>query len=80
MNKSDLIRELHERMNKQVSMKDLDQIVETMFAIMSEKLKAGDEVQLADFGTFSFKASSVKSIAEFLPKQRKKEVASKARY
>ena len=44
MNKSDLIRELHERMNKQVSMKDLDQIVETMFAIMSEKLKAGEEL------------------------------------
>jgi nucleoid DNA-binding protein len=72
MNKAELIRELHERMNKQVSMKDLDQIVETMFTIMSEKLKSVEEVQLADFGTFSFKSSSVKSIAEFLPKQRKK--------
>jgi nucleoid DNA-binding protein len=50
MNKAELIRELHERMNKQVSMKDLDQIVETMFTIMSEKLKSGEEVQLADFG------------------------------
>jgi nucleoid DNA-binding protein len=72
MNKAELIRDLHERMNKQVSMKDLDQIVEAMFTIMSEKLKSGEEVQLADFGTFSFKSSSVKSIAEFLPKQRKK--------
>jgi nucleoid DNA-binding protein len=72
MNKSDLIREVHERMGKNVSMKDLDQIVDAMLGIMSEKLKVGEEVQLADFGTFSFKSSSVKTIAEFLPKKKKK--------
>jgi nucleoid DNA-binding protein len=37
---------------------------------MSEKLKAGEEVQLADFGTFALKSSSVKTIAEFLPKKK----------
>lgn len=72
MNKSDLIREVHERMGKKVTMKDLDQIVDAMLDVISEKLKAGDEVQLADFGTFSFKSSSVKTIAEFLPKKMKK--------
>jgi len=70
MNKSDLIREVHERMNKKITMKDLDQIFDAMLAIMSEKLKAGEEVQLADFGTFALKSSSVKTIAEFLPKKK----------
>ena len=72
MNKSDLIREVYERIDKKVSMKDLDQIFDAMLIIMSDKLRAGEEIQLADFGTFSFKASSVKTIAEFLPKKKKK--------
>lgn len=70
MNKSELIREVHERMGKKVSMKELDQIVDAMLAIMSDKLKAGEEVQLADFGTFALKSSSVMTIAEFLPKKK----------
>ena len=70
MNKSELIREVHERMGKKVSMKELDLIVDAMLAIMSDKLKAGEEVQLADFGTFALKSSSVKTIAEFLPKKK----------
>jgi len=72
MNKSDLIREVYERIDKKVSMKDLDQILDAMLIIMSDKLRAGEEIQLADFGTFAFKASSVKTIAEFLPKKKKK--------
>jgi nucleoid DNA-binding protein len=70
MNKSDLIREVHERMDKKITMKDLDQIFDAVLAIMSDKLKAGEEVQLADFGTFALKSSSVKTIAEFLPKNK----------
>ena len=53
-------------------MKDLDQIFDAMLIIMSDKLRAGEEIQLADFGTFAFKASSVKTIAEFLPKKKTK--------
>ena len=72
MNKSDLIREVYERIDKKVSMKDLDQIFDAMLIIMSDKLRAGEEIQLADFGTFAFKSSSVKTIAEFLPNKKKK--------
>lgn len=70
MNKSELIREVHERIARKVSMKDLDQVVDAMLEIMSDKLKVGDEVQLADFGTFALKSTSVKTIAEFLPKKK----------
>ena len=73
MNKSDLIREVHERMGKKVSMKDLDQIVDAMLGIMSEKLKAGEEVQLADFGTFGLSSSVLKS----LPKVQNFSLAKK---
>ncbi len=70
MNKSDLIREVHERMDKRVSLKDIDQIVDAMLEIMSEKLKAGEEIQLADFGTFSLTKFAVKP-AEFHTRKQK---------
>lgn len=70
MNKSELIREVHERMDKKMTLKDIDAMVDVMLLVMSERLKAGEEVQLADFGTFALKTSSVKTIAEFLPKKK----------
>lgn len=75
MNKAELIREIHERIGKKSSMRDVGEIVDAMLSVMSNKLKAGEEVQLSDFGTFSFKASSVKTIAEFLPKKKKESSA-----
>ena len=70
MNKSDLIREVHERMGKKVSMKDLDQILDAMLGIMSEKLKAGEEVQLAEFGTFALTKFAVKPAEVHTRKQK----------
>jgi len=60
MNKSELIREVHERTDKNITLKDLDLIVNTMIEIMSEKLKQGEEIQLSDFGTFSLPENVVK--------------------
>ena len=64
MNKSELIREVHERTNKKIALKDLDLMVNTMIEVMSEKLKQGEESQLADFGTFSVAGKSIKSLKE----------------
>lgn len=64
MNKSELIREVHERTNKKIALKDLDLMVNTMIEVMSEKLKQGEEIQLADFGTFSLASKSIKSLKE----------------
>jgi len=63
MNKSELIREVHERTNKKIALKNLDLMVNTMIEVMSEKLKKGEEIQLADFGTFSLSSSVIKSVA-----------------
>jgi nucleoid DNA-binding protein len=70
MNKSELIRAVHERMDKKVSLKELDGIVDAILAIMSDKLKAGEEVQLADFGTFAQTKFAVKP-AEIQTRKKK---------
>jgi len=64
MNKSELVREMHERTGKKLSLKDLDLMVNSMIEIMSEKLKKGEEIQLANFGTFSVASKSIKSLNE----------------
>lgn len=64
MNKSDLIREVHERMDKKMTMKDIDQMVDVMLQVMSERLKSGEEVQLADFGTFGVSSAVMKSVVK----------------
>jgi nucleoid DNA-binding protein len=64
MNKSELIREVHQRMDKKIALKDIDSMVNSLIEIMSEKLKQGEEIQLADFGTFSLAKKTIKSISE----------------
>ena len=60
MNKSELVREMHERTGKKLSLKDLDLMVNSMIEIMSEKLKKGEEIQLDDFGTFGLSSNVMK--------------------
>ena len=64
MNKTEIIREVHQRMGKKVTLKDIDSMVNSLIEIMSEKLKQGEEIQLADFGTFSLAKKTIKSISE----------------
>jgi nucleoid DNA-binding protein len=64
MNKSELIREVHQRMDKKIALKDIDSTVNSIIEIMSEKLKQGEEIQLADFGTFSLAKKTIQSISE----------------
>jgi nucleoid DNA-binding protein len=70
MNKSELVRAVYESKSTKLSMIEIDAVISEMLSIMSDKLKAGEEVQLADFGTFALKSSSVKTISEFLPKKK----------
>ena len=64
MNKSELVREVYERMNKKIPMKDVDLMLDVMLRVMSEKLKSGEEVQLAEFGTFSLADRTIKPITK----------------
>ena len=62
MTKDDLIRELYKNLSEKHTLKDLNLIVDEIFNIMAEKLKKGEEVQLADFGTFSVADKTIKSV------------------
>jgi len=64
MNKTEIIREVHQRMGKKVTLKDIDSMVNSLIEIMSENLKKGEEIQLADFGTFSLAKKTITSISE----------------
>jgi nucleoid DNA-binding protein len=70
MNKSDLIREVHQRMNKKIALKDIDAIVTSLFEVMSEKLKSGEEVQLDDFGTFAMPEKVMVSALKNTPSKK----------
>lgn len=61
-NKDDLIRDLYQKLGNKYTMKDLTVIVDEMLNLMSEKLKRGEEIQLADFGTFSVAEKTIKSV------------------
>jgi nucleoid DNA-binding protein len=64
MNKSDIVRQVYERLDKKTSMKELDSIIDTLLDVMSDSLKRGEEVQLSDFGTFSIAQDTIKSISK----------------
>lgn len=70
MNKSDLVRAVYEKMDQKITLKDIDQMVDVMLSIMSDRLKAGEEVQLADFGTFAQTKFAVKP-AELQVRQKR---------
>jgi len=70
MNKSELIREVHLRMDKKVALKDIDALVNSLFEVMSEKLKSGEEVQLDDFGTFAMPEKVMVSALKNTPSKK----------
>jgi len=70
MNKSDLIREVHQKMNKKIALKDIDALVNSLFEVMSEKLKSGEEVQLDDFGTFAMPEKVMVSALKNTPSKK----------
>lgn len=74
MNKAELIRAAYERLEHRVPMTQIERVVDEILSVVSEALKAGEEVQLADLGTFSVRATSVKTIAEFLPNKKKNRI------
>ncbi len=61
MNKTELIRAIHDRTEQKYTLKDLDVMVDVMIQVMSERLRAGEEIQLDDFGTFGLSSAVMKS-------------------
>jgi len=62
MNKIEIVHQVYERLDKKIPMKDLEKIFDKFLDVMSDELKKGNEVQLADFGTFALADKSIKLV------------------
>jgi nucleoid DNA-binding protein len=51
-------------------LKDIDAMVNSLFEVMSEKLKSGEEVQLDDFGTFAMPEKVMVSALKNTPSKK----------
>jgi nucleoid DNA-binding protein len=70
MNKEELIRAIHQMHNAKYTLKDLSEIFDAMLDVISDALARGEEVQLADFGTFALERHAVKSAAKYVAKKK----------
>ena len=64
MNKTEIVRDVYERLDKKIPIKQLDSVLDAILEIMSERLTKGEEVQLAEFGTFSLADRTIKPITK----------------
>ena len=62
MNKTEIVHQVYEKLNKKIPKKDLDKILVSVLDVMSDVLKRGEEIELAEFGTFSIAKKTIKPI------------------
>ena len=62
MNKTEIVHQVYEELNKKIPKKDLDKILVSVLDVMSDGLKRGEEIELAEFGTFSIAKKTIKPI------------------
>ena len=60
----DLIRELYSKLGDKHTLKDLTVIVDELLSILSARLSKGEEIQFADFGTFSVASKTIRPISK----------------
>jgi nucleoid DNA-binding protein len=70
MNTNELIREIHQKIDSKLTLKDIDLVVNTMISVVSDRLRKGEEVQLSDFGTFAQTKFAVKPAEVFLRQKK----------
>lgn len=64
ISKVDIVHQLYEKTNKKIPMKELDNLVEQIFDIISDALVKGEEVQIAGFGTFALTKQMQKPVVK----------------
>jgi nucleoid DNA-binding protein len=70
MNKTDIVRKVYEQLDKKVAMKELDKVLDTILDVIAEGLRRGEEIQLADFGTFSVTSKSIQPVLKSVNKKK----------
>lgn len=70
MNKEEIIRAVHQQHNAKYTLKDISEIFDAMLDVMGDALAKGEELQLADFGTFALERHAVKSVAKYVAQKK----------
>lgn len=66
MNKTEIVHKIHKELGNEVTLKNIDLVVDKFMDVMVDALGKGEDVQLGDFGTFSLSKFAVKSAEKFI--------------
>lgn len=69
MNKTEIVYQIHQELNKTITLKNIDVVVDKFLDVISENLNKGEDIQLADFGTLSLSKFAVKPAEKYLSKK-----------
>jgi hypothetical protein len=69
MNKTEIVYQIHQELNKTVTLKNIDVVVDKFLDVISENLNKGEDIQLADFGTLSLSKFAVKPAEKYISKK-----------
>jgi nucleoid DNA-binding protein len=69
MNKTEIVYQIHQELNKTVTLKNIDVVIDKFLDVISENLNKGEDIQLADFGTLSLSKFAVKPAEKFITKK-----------
>ncbi len=66
MNKTEIVHKIHKDLGKEVTLKNIDLVVDKFLDVMIEAIGKGEEVQLGEFGSFSLTKFAVKPAEKFV--------------
>ena len=69
MNKTEIVYQIHQELDKSVTLKNIDVVIDKFLDVISENLNKGEDIQLADFGTLSLSKFAVKPAEKFISKK-----------
>ena len=69
MNKTEIVYQIHQELNKTVTLKNIDIVVDKFLDVITEHLNKGEDIQLADFGTLSLSKFAIKPADKFISKK-----------
>jgi nucleoid DNA-binding protein len=69
MNKTEIVYQIHQELDKSVTLKNIDAVIDKFLDVISENLNKGEDIQLANFGTLSLSKFAVKPAEKFISKK-----------
>jgi nucleoid DNA-binding protein len=68
MNKTEIVHKIHQQLDKTITLKNIDVVIDKFLDVISDGLNNGEDIQLADFGTLSLSKFAVKPAEKYIKK------------